>query len=148
MRLYAVLLLTLTACASGPRLGVPNRYSSPPGVPQNFWSACWQVEEAEALKLPSYRALTPMQKYCTLLRVTAQCVREKKALLRMANPKAFANCDWRAFDEAVEDADNNQCSDPDEGLSEEVDRIVVYLNGQRRSPQGTLNRSGEACPAQ
>lgn len=145
MRLAVLAALMLSACASGPRLLTPNRYTSPPGVPESYWGACWQVEEMEALKLPSYRALTPTQKYCALLRLTAQCVREKKELLRLANAVAFASCDWRKFDHAVEDADNDQCSDPDEGLAEEVDRIVIYLNGQRQ-PSGSLNRSGEVCP--
>lgn len=138
-------LATLTACTSNPRTWVPSRYSTPPGVTQSVWEACWQTQEAEARKRlgSRYDALSPKAKRCLLLRLATDCVEHAVELLRVHEPHIAARCDYVIFKEFSIEAEYEQCGDNEGGSNAVLDAYVYVRDAQRSG--GALNRN--ACPA-
>lgn len=147
MRLAILAVFFLAACTHNPKTWVPTRYSPPPGVTQELWETCWDIQEGRAMKLASYKALSATQKKCLLMRLTAACVRDTIRLARATKPELVAGCDLGTFTDAVDDTDVEQCSDPDEGESEAVADIYDFLIAQGRGrPNASAKEVEEMCP--
>jgi hypothetical protein len=146
MHRFAVLaVLAVAACAHNPRAWVPSRYSAPPGIAREVWEGCWQAEEAAAVAESGWGGLTPEQRRCALLRLTAACVRDVWDVVKLRHPSLAVRSSRPDFDEAVDGAEDAQCGEPGGGGAAVDDFVERILSRGRGSTEA--RGQCDVCPA-